>query len=136
MAVMGTEIDIFSFETRRSKNPPQLVKQFLLHIDMKNIKQPIEIKHIDFAKDLLLTVYFETFVNFYSIDGAGSRQMAKIDYKIDSSAGLTYYQSSKMVDGVLNIFFTGPQKTIPEGEEKSPMFGLYCLPIESTSLNY
>ena len=95
MAVLTGQILLFGYESRKSKNPPQLLKEFKL-LD--------SVKMILFAKDCLLAVFFEHYASFYSIDGASSRQFSKKEYKV--SKELTLYRSTLCVEGILNLFFT------------------------------
>jgi hypothetical protein len=62
---------------------------------------------IQFAKDSLLAVFFDSFANFYTIDGGSSRQFSKRDYKVNKE--LSLLRAAHCVDGILNLFFTTPK---------------------------
>jgi hypothetical protein len=120
VAISSGEIHIFSYEGRKSKYPPVLLKSF---------KITEEVKFIQFVKDMLLGVFFEKRMHFYAIDGPSSRQISKKDYKVDPEYSL--HQAAQCVDGILNLFFVGPVGTNNgKGEEDKNNFGLYCLPVE------
>lgn len=89
---------MFSYEGRRSRNAPVLFKTF---------KVMDEVKFIQFARDMLLAVFFQKGISFYAIDGEGSRQVSKKEFKVEKEYELN--QAAQCVEGVLNIFFTGPK---------------------------
>lgn len=56
---------IYTYEGKRSKNPP---------VFQKALRMIGEIKMIQLAKDSLLTVFLDSAVQSYILDGANSRQ--------------------------------------------------------------
>ena len=74
-------------------------------------------------------------MSFYSIDGINSKCVARKEYKVKNQ-DLVLYQAPQCVEGILNVFFTGPV-VVEEGEPiPDKKFGLYCLPIELAVSSY
>lgn len=68
VAVLAGELNIYSYEGRRSKAAPKLEKM---------LKVVGEVKMMQIAKDSLLVVFFEDSVHSYYLDGPNSRQNSR-----------------------------------------------------------
>ncbi len=97
MAVVAGEIQIYGYEGKKSKIQPKLKSSF---------RAVGEVKNMQLAKDSFLTVFFDTEVHSYIIDGANPRQTSKKSYNIDKN--LKFFQPALCIENIINVFFDGP----------------------------